>query len=183
MALPATRLKTIRYDIPLMKRYILAAMATIVLSCTTMAAEPDSAAVNIVNVLNRDGKITVDQPEGLTHRLERRDVQVERVTGEENSEAKAASSATARSRSGYRVEVFADNNVRTAKAQASNRKRLLQARLPQYRVYLVFESPFWRVRLGDFPTRAGAESALAEVRRVLPQSTSSLRIVRCAINH
>ncbi|MGM9853588.1 MAG: SPOR domain-containing protein [Muribaculaceae bacterium] len=144
-------------------------------------AEPQAAdSVNIVTTLTEGGKIVLDQPEGLEQRLKYKD-------GGDESEAKTDEDKTAgkvksHGHMGYRVEVFADNNVRTAKAQASSRKRMLQARLPQYRSYLVFESPFWRVRLGDFPTRAGAESAMAEVRRLFPQTTSSLRIVRSTIN-
>lgn len=167
-----------------MKRNFLTFCAVMALSLPCAAQEPaDTAALNIVNALNSQGNITVDQPEGLTRRLDRKEGQDERAQSEDNNEKAGSQATSPRSRTGYRVEVFADNNVRTAKAQASNRKRMLQARLPQYRVYLVFESPFWRVRLGDFTTRAGAESALAEVRRALPGSTSSLRIVRCAINH
>lgn len=80
------------------------------------------------------------------------------------------------------MEVFADNNVRTAKSRATAKRRNLMARLPQYRVYLTFQSPYWRVRVGDFRTRGEAEGAMAEIRRIFPSYSSDLRIVRDRIN-
>lgn len=139
--------------------------------------EPDSVAVTIVRAINDSGVVVVEQPAGLDKRLER--VEESNV---ESTENEVRGNSGVRSRSGYRVEVFADNNVRTAKVAAANRKRQLQARLPQYKVYLVFEAPFWRVRIGDFSSRSEAESALAEVRRAMPGQKSGLRIVRCTIN-
>lgn len=139
--------------------------------------EPDSVAVTIVRAINDSGVVVVEQPAALDKRLER----VEESNAE-SAENDVKANSGVRSRSGYRVEVFADNNVRTAKVAAANRKRQLQARLPQYKVYLVFEAPFWRVRIGDFTSRSEAESALAEVRRVMPGQKSGLRIVRCTIN-
>jgi hypothetical protein len=100
-----------------------------------------------------------------------------------NQEGDSQSSATqTRSKNGFRVEVFSDNKVQTAKAQAASKKRLLQARLPQYKVYLVFEAPYWRVRLGDFTNRSAAEAAMSEVKRAFPAFATDLRVVRSTIN-
>lgn len=149
-------------------------------SASTYAEEPDSVAVapNIVTTLTDSGKFTIDQPEGLANRLERVTV----TTKDGDEEQSEGNAAVRRGRSGFRVEVFADNNVRTAKVQAAAKKRMVEQRLSQHRVYLVFESPFWRVRMGDFTTRAEAEAAMAEVRRALPSLNSGLRIVRSTIN-
>ncbi|MBO5052626.1 MAG: SPOR domain-containing protein [Muribaculaceae bacterium] len=61
------------------------------------------------------------------------------------------------------------------------RRSKIASRLPQYPAYLVFESPYWRVRVGDFTTRTEAESAMAEIRRAFPSFSSDLRIVKSRI--
>lgn len=143
---------------------------------TVSAAEPNDSVPNIINALNESGKFKIEQPENLLKRLERSS---EPRHSEENAHSGSATSSS--KKTGYRVEVFADNNVRTAKAQASSKRRQLQSRLPQYKVYLVFDSPFWRVRLGDFPTRSQAENALQEVRKAFPSLRKDTRIVRSVI--
>lgn len=165
--------------------YILTVLTAMVLSTGTMAAQTvdpiDSvpSQAPIIVMLCDSGNFTIDQPASLAKRLERTEGL---ITETENEDTSETASASRRGRSGYRVEVFADNNVRTAKVQAASRKRQIEQRLPQYRAYLVFESPFWRVRMGDFTTRAEAEAAMADVRRVLPSLKSGLRIVRSNIN-
>lgn len=130
----------------------------------------------IVGHLDSIGNVHINAPDELNARLEKES------TTDNSDEKENIPTSTVKNRSGYRVEVFADNNVRTAKVQASNKKRSLQARFPQYGVYLVFEAPFWRVRVGDFTNRSAAESAMAEIRQAMPSLSSSLRVVRSAIN-
>jgi hypothetical protein len=123
--------------------------------------------------------VSITQPSELTKRLDRVE---EDQTNQDNETSTSTTTVQTRGRSGYRVEVFADNKVQTAKAQAASKKRLLQARLPQYKVYLVFEAPYWRVRLGDFTNRSAAEAAMSEVRQAFPSFSTDLRIVRSSIN-
>lgn len=146
------------------------------------AAEPETtpdSTATIVDTLNRSGVIRIDVPEELRERLVPVEVSEKDAADDDSQDGKSVT--TPRGHSGFRVEVFADNNVRTAKVKAANKKAQIQRLMPQYRVYLVFESPFWRVRMGDFTSRAAAESALAEARRKLGAS-SGLRIVRSTIN-
>lgn len=144
--------------------------ATSVAQSPATATEPDS--VDIVRELNNSGHIHITQPAELQLRSNATD------------EAAGDNSGISRPRAGtgFRVEVFADNNVRTAKSRATAKRRNLMARLPQYHVYLTFQSPYWRVRVGDFRTRGEAEGAMAEIRRIFPSYSSDLRIVRDRIN-
>jgi hypothetical protein len=154
--------------------------ATLLISsaASVMAVEPTDTLVNITKTLNESGNVKIIQPQELTKRLDR--VEEDQVTNQENESQQNVTST--RSKSGFRVEVYADNKVQTAKAQAASKKRLLQARLPQYKVYLVFEAPYWRVRLGDFTSRSAAEAALSEVKQAFPAFSTDLRIVRSSIN-
>lgn len=129
--------------------------------------------VNIVTSLDLVDGVTITQPSELTSRLERADV----TTG-----SPAATHVTAVStKNGYRIEVYADNN-RNAKTQAADRQARVQSRFPQYRVYTIFEAPFWRVRLGDFRSRNEATDVMTDVKRAFPSYSPYLRVVRDRIN-
>ena len=154
-----------------MFRVILLTLTALATLATYAVEPPDS--LNIVNALTEDGQISIEQPQQMLKRLE--------YNPEATAEAKAEERQT-NSRMGFRVEVFSDNNVRTAKARAAAKRTQITSRLPQYKVYVAFESPFWRVRLGDFATKASADAALAEVKRAFPSMASDLRVVRCQIN-
>lgn len=125
------------------------------------------------------GLVTVVAPEALDQRLQPSKSAEDDTT---QPDAQAASTHQTHGRQGYRVEVYADNNVRSAKINAASKKRAMQSRFPQYNIYLVFEAPFWRVRMGDFTSKSAAENAMAEVKRAFPAISSGLRVVRCNIN-
>lgn len=148
----------------------LLAIALIFVAFPALCAEdPDST---IVSRINASGNISVEQPIGLGQRLE-----FDETEPSESAE-KPGNKATS---VGYRVEIFADNNPRTAKSQAMARRRNVSARMPEHATYMVFESPYWRVRVGDFRSRSEAESTLADIRRAFPAYSRDLRIVRSRI--
>jgi preprotein translocase subunit SecD len=159
-------------------RILLLASLLFCSTVTALAVEPNDSIKNISKALNDSGKVKILQPSELTKRLDR--VEDDQSNNQDSDTQQNAGQV--RSKSGYRVEVYADNKVQTAKAQAASKKRLLQARLPQYHVYLVFEAPYWRVRLGDFTSRSAADAALTEVKQAFPSFATDLRVVRSTIN-
>jgi preprotein translocase subunit SecD len=161
-----------------MRLYIFAFILLLSSAASALAVEPNDSIVNITKSLNDSGKIVVKQPAELTKRLDK--VEEEQSSSQDNDTQSTA--VQTRSKNGYRVEVFADNKVQTAKAQAASKKRLLQAKFPQYKTYLVFEAPYWRVRLGDFTNRSAADAAMSEVRQAFPSFSTDLRVVRSTIN-
>lgn len=136
------------------------------------------AAPAIVSEL-ASGTVEVILPDGFMRRL----VQVHEADAVETAASAAESTKRkAASRNGYRVQIFDDNNARTAKREAQARRSMVGGRFPEYRTYVSFNSPYWRVKIGDFRSRSEAEAALAEIRRAFPSLGSQLRVVRDRIN-
>lgn len=125
-----------------------------------------------------EGNISIVQPASLARLLV--PVVIERDADENETSAKH--SATTATRTGYRVQVFEDNNPRTARNEAESRNAQIRAAYPNLRTNVSFNSPYWRVTAGDFRTRAEAEAALAELKNAFPALAGYMRIVRDRIN-
>ncbi|MDE7410456.1 MAG: SPOR domain-containing protein [Paramuribaculum sp.] len=85
-------------------------------------------------------------------------------------------------RVGYRVQVFSDNNPRTAKNEARSKSRMISARFPEYATYVVFASPYWRLRVGDFRSQEDAAEAAEAIKREFPGYGKEIHVVRDRIN-
>lgn len=152
----------------MLKHFITILITTLllILACIHVKAQQ---AYNISRSLDSVPGITIIQPQALADRLDKNV-----ITVAETKQDRAVMPA----KSGYyRVEVYADNS-RTAKTQATAKRRNIQARFPQYPSVLQFEAPFWRVRVGEFRSRGDAESALTEIRQAFPAYGPYLRVVR-----
>lgn len=156
--------------------YIAFAVSAIALGAHTAPADT----LPVIRQIKDAGNISVSMPQGLAERL----AQVSDTETTESREVRDenASAVKALSRVGYRIQVFDDNNVRTAKHDAENRKRQMESRFPEFRVYLQFNSPYWRVKVGDFRTRSEAEAALAAIKASFPTIAPQIRVVRDHIN-
>ncbi len=142
------------------------------------AEEETQASITIIDHLQADSIITVELPEGLEERLVRQEGAAESAVA--SSETKTGTTPTRAA--GYRVQVYSDGNSRTAKAEASARARNISARLPQYRTYVVYTSPYWRLKVGDFRTQADAQAAADEIRHAFPAYSKEVRVVRDRIS-
>lgn len=133
-------------------------------------------AQGITASLNSSGNVRVDQPEALTKLLQR-------VEGGADAAINAAEKKSPRDvKAGFRIMVYDDNNPRTARANAQANRKRVEERFPNLRTYIMFNSPYWRVKAGDYRTRAEAEAAMAELRAAMPALGPYLRIVRDRIN-
>lgn len=156
--------------------YIAFALSAIALGAQTAPADT----LPVIRQIQAAGNITLSMPQALLQRL----AETPEAEASESREARDEnpSAVKALSRVGYRVQVFDDNNVRTAKHDAENRRRQMESRFPEFRVYLQFNSPYWRVKVGDFRTRSEAEAALAAIKASFPAIAPQLRVVRDHIN-
>lgn len=132
-------------------------------------ATNDSTAVQsrptIVDAITRSGS-TVSQPQALLDRL-----------------IPAADTHSAHSgNGGYRIQVFSDSNPRTAKAEAERKASAISSRFPDIKTYVTYQSPYWRLRVGDFTTFEDANDALTELKNALPAYRREMRVVRDRIN-
>jgi hypothetical protein len=57
---------------------------------------------------------------------------------------------------GWRIQIFFDSG-NNSKSKAYSRKGVFMAMYPDVSVYLMFQSPYYKVRVGDFRTRMDAE--------------------------
>lgn len=159
-------------------RTIFAAIVLALVQAVALAVDDDGL-LSIVRNINESGNIRICQPEALTRLLAR---PANAVVDGDSTEGAEAHRAVSSVRAGYRVQVFDDNNPRSARQQAEAANARVHAEFPQYRSYLTFNSPYWCVKVGDFRTRGEAEAALAEIRAAFPGYGAYLRVVRDRIN-
>ncbi len=79
---------------------------------------------------------------------------------------------------GYRVQVYSSNNQQTAKNEAFQiEKKIAEAGI-QIETYVLYNPPFWKVRLGNFRTQGEANLMKAEIIRLLPELQADTYVVR-----
>ncbi|MBF6628452.1 MAG: SPOR domain-containing protein [Proteiniphilum sp.] len=78
---------------------------------------------------------------------------------------------------GYKIQAFSGNNQRTSKNEAYHKQGLINNSFPRHETVVLFESPFWRLRVGNFEEREEAEEVLTEIRRSFPSFGKEMYIV------
>lgn len=141
-------------------------------------ADTPGPGVSLIEHVQADSVIEVIAPPGLEQRL--KGVPADDNDSSHLNEGKATGSAVRAG--GYRIQVFSDNNARSAKAEARGRARNISSRFPQYRTYVVYNAPFWRLRVGDFRNQQDAQQAADEIRRAFPSYSREVRVVRDRIS-
>lgn len=135
--------------------------------------ENSDSTFTIVDAINlADGTIYIYQPSALD-RI---------VTPHKGGANSSGDHQSARGNAGYRIQIFSDNNMRNAKANAEYRKRLIEQQRPEWRTYITFESPYWRVRVGDFRSQTEADAAMRELKSAFPSFADDMKLVRDKIN-
>lgn len=69
---------------------------------------------------------------------------------------------------GFKIQVFSGNNQARSKNEALSKKAQVEEAFPELDTDVTFNSPFWRLRVGNFQTREEAQAVLNEMKRKLP---------------
>lgn len=143
-------------------------------TCATVQAETEI--VTIVDHITSGNTNIIQHPDQMLKRL----LPVESPVEEESKEepVRPVNGRMA----GYRVQVFSDNNARTAKNEARSKQRVISSRFPKYQTYVMYTSPYWRLKVGDFRTQQEANAAADELRRAFPSYSKEIRVVRDRVN-
>lgn len=141
----------------------------------TVAADDDVTV--IVEHFTSGNNNTVVQPDELYRRL----LPVKEEESVKDAPSEPLVTGTHAS-AGFRVQVFSDNNTRTAKNEARSKARMISARFPQYATYVRYTSPYWRLKVGDFRTQQDANEAAEALRKAFPAFSKEIRVVRDRVN-
>lgn len=69
---------------------------------------------------------------------------------------------------GYRIQVYAGNNTRAAREQASQVKDYIHSNYPELPVYADFKSPRWLCTVGDFLYYEDAYEVMRKLKKETP---------------
>ncbi|MDE5635151.1 MAG: SPOR domain-containing protein [Muribaculaceae bacterium] len=141
-------------------------------------------AANVAHAINTDSTSTISiiQPTALDAVIGRVQSVTEPVVETEPMESFDNDPVGQTRVAGYRVQVFSDNNQRTAKGEARSKERLLRGAFPELGTYVVYNSPFWRLKVGDFRTQHEAEAIADEIKSRFPSFAREVRVVRDRVN-
>ena len=138
---------------------LISALVLMVMSVTTLMAKDDSIVRELEQPSN-GGVVKVYQSPELTQMLLRDTTALEEQMV-----------------SGYRIQVYSDNMQRRAKEMAQERAKMMQSSDSTLATYVTFNSPFWRVRVGNYSSYEEAAIKLRELKKQFP-SIPDMRIVK-----
>ena len=78
---------------------------------------------------------------------------------------------------GFKIQAFSGNNQRTSKNEAYYKQGLINTSFPGQETVVTFDSPFWRLRVGNFKTREDATAVLKDMRKTFPAFGKEMYIV------
>ncbi|WP_289159560.1 SPOR domain-containing protein [uncultured Muribaculum sp.] len=169
-------------------RYITIICGVVLLSLPVFGQAESAAGAgkSVVESIETAGHIKVNMPERLKERLyskpEKSETEAEPKETTAEVQPAAASTKPAKHATGkmggYRIQVFSDSNPSTAKAEARARARNINARFPQFGTYVVYSSPYWRLRVGNFRTQDEANAAAHELKDAFPSYSREIRVVK-----
>ena len=103
------------------------------------------------------------------------DKRIEKLVSEKKATHVSTMQSTA---NGFRVQVFSSNMQRTAKSDAFKIEKQIKEAFPNTGVYVTYNSPFWKVRVGDFTNTAAAHAFMGQLIEAFPQLRATAYTVK-----
>ncbi len=116
-----------------------------------VAYSQDKTGINNKDERLQEGTITIRQDARISSIIERHIRQNKRKRGID----------------GYRIQLFF-NSGPAAREQAIRLKADFLSSFPDYPVYILYQSPFYKVRIGDFRTKSNALKVFQEIKKKYP---------------
>ena len=180
---------TLLLTIKLMRNKIFTIIAATALFATAIApasAQPGQQKVrSIADSIrtNSNGRVTITCSDGVEALavIDTTSVSQPSVRQENGTDEPPATTSQRRHavhRIGFRIQVYSDNNQRQAKAKAQKIAASIGAQFPHYGLYLTYNAPYWRLRVGDFTTHDAARTALGALKAKFPAMAGDMRVVK-----
>lgn len=179
---------TLMYSRLLLIAAIFMSASGLMATAQTVSETRADSVPTIVDIINSNtGRtVTIDQPDALNGRLRADDNQSATDEQSDKTEAaddnKSVKSSGQHKVSGFRVQVYSDSKAQSARNNAYNKKRQIESALPGHRCYVIYNAPYWRVKVGDFKSRADADALAEDIRRRFPAMSRDIRVVRDRVN-
>src|SRR5687768_576750 len=125
-------------------------LALFVIASIPSLAQTDSASV----VVHKDPRIDL---------LVKKQIEINEITTRNSR----------RSAQGYRIQVISTNN----RTKAMEAKTRIYQRFPELKAYLMYQSPFFKLKVGNFTEREEAESYLQDILQIFPTGVYVVRDV------
>ncbi len=128
---------------------------------------------SIVDKINKDetgkGRVKIIQDESIDKRIGRPG---KTVSKPHNGTAKYVEM------SGWRILVYSGNNQRISKNEAFKKEINIKSIYPELGTYVSYNSPFWRLKVGDFQTYQDARVMLIKLRDSFPAIGREMSIIK-----
>ncbi len=133
-----------------------------------LTAQKGTTLVKHLETSSTGGKVTIHQDTRLNARIGK--------VGE-GSNLKQVNNVSYIVTPGFRIQVFSGNEQRKSKQEATQKEKMIKEIDPQIDTEIKFDSPFWRLRVGNYRTYEEADMQLRLLKKGLPQFGKEMYIV------
>ena len=121
--------------------------------------------IDSITTTKNGGKVVIHQDVGIAN-----------LVGKINTTGSTTTTKKVNKR-GYRIQAYSGSQQKVAKTEVYEREKRFRNRFPAHSTYVTFNSPFWKLRIGDFAEQRDADEILKEFKKAFPEYSGELYIV------